>query len=323
MNNLTFNDGTWASAITDLENEGDLWREMIANKNSVNTQKAYEIDLRDFFGFYGMELNQVSVQQFLVLERSKAVQLVLKFRRYLMTQRKLKPASMNRKINAIKALAKYAYDVGVCQWKLDVDALKQGKVEVYRDTRGVPPEDIQKILSYPDRSTMLGKRDYAMLQLLWGNGLRRAEVINLNIHDVDLGDRSLWVKGKGNSDTLQIKMNNSTVEAVDEWLISRLSYYSSGDDSLFISLSNINRGKRLCAQTLYNLVNEISKAVNITKKMSPHRVRHSAITTVLERNQGNIRKAQSFSRHADPKTLIIYDDNLNAAQSEMSELLEF
>ncbi len=323
MNNLTFNDGTWASAITDLENEGDLWREMIANKNSVNTQKAYEIDLRDFFGFYGMELNQVSVQQFLVLERSKAVQLVLKFRRYLITQRKLKPASMNRKINAIKALAKYAYDVGVCQWKLDVDALKQGKVEVYRDTRGVPPEDIQKILSYPDRSTMLGKRDYAMLQLLWGNGLRRAEVINLNIHDVDLGDRSLWVKGKGNSDTLQIKMNNSTVEAVDEWLISRLSYYSSGDDSLFISLSNINRGKRLCAQTLYNLVNEISKAVNITKKMSPHRVRHSAITTVLERNQGNIRKAQSFSRHADPKTLIIYDDNLNAAQSEMSELLEF
>ncbi|MDE5081450.1 MAG: tyrosine-type recombinase/integrase [Trichodesmium sp. St18_bin1] len=323
MNNLTFNDGTWASAITDLENEGDLWREMIANKNSVNTQKAYEIDLRDFFGFYGMELNQVSVQQFLVLERSKAVQLVLKFRRYLMTQRKLKPASMNRKINAIKALAKYAYDVGVCQWKLDVDALKQGKVEVYRDTRGVPPEDIQKILSYPDRSTILGKRDYAMLQLLWGNGLRRAEVINLNIHDVDLGDRSLWVKGKGNSDTLQIKMNNSTVEAVDEWLISRLSYYSSGDDSLFISLSNINRGKRLCAQTLYNLVNEISKAVNITKKMSPHRVRHSAITTVLERNQGNIRKAQSFSRHADPKTLIIYDDNLNAAQSEMSELLEF
>ena len=323
MNNLTFNDGTWASAITDLENEGDLWREMIANKNSVNTQKAYEIDLRDFFGFYGMELNQVSVQQFLVLERSKAVQLVLKFRRYLMTQRKLKPASMNRKINAIKALAKYAYDVGVCQWKLDVDALKQGKVEVYRDTRGVPPEDIQKILSYPDRSTMLGKRDYAMLQLLWGNGLRRAEVINLNIHDVDLGDRSLWVKGKGNSDTLQIKMNNSTVEAVDEWLISRLSYYSSGDNSLFISLSNINRGKRLCAQTLYNLVNEISKAVNITKKMSPHRVRHSAITTVLERNQGNIRKAQSFSRHADPKTLIIYDDNLNAAQSEMSELLEF
>lgn len=323
MNNLTFNDGTWASAITDLENEGDLWREMIANKNSVNTQKAYEIDLRDFFGFYGMELNQVSVQQFLVLERSKAVQLVLKFRRYLMTQRKLKPASMNRKINAIKALAKYAYDVGVCQWKLDVDALKQGKVEVYRDTRGVPPEDIQKILSYPDRSTMLGKRDYAMLQLLWGNGLRRAEVINLNIDDVDLGDRSLWVKGKGNSDTLQIKMNNSTVEAVDEWLISRLSYYSSGDNSLFISLSNINRGKRLCAQTLYNLVNEISKAVNITKKMSPHRVRHSAITTVLERNQGNIRKAQSFSRHADPKTLIIYDDNLNAAQSEMSELLEF
>lgn len=56
--------------------------------------------------------------------------------------------------------------------------------------------------------------------------------------------------------------------------------------------------------------------------MSCHRIRHSAITAVLERNGGNIRKAQSFSRHADPKTLMIYDDNLNQPQAEMSDLLE-
>ncbi|RQH21589.1 hypothetical protein D5R40_17010 [Okeania hirsuta] len=50
---------------------------------------------------------------------------------------------------------------------------------------------------------------------------------------------------------------------------------------------------------------------------------HSAITAVLERNGGNIRKAQSFSRHADPKTLMVYDDNLQQPQAEMSDLLEF
>ncbi|MGD1712147.1 hypothetical protein [Dapis sp. BLCC M172] len=52
-------------------------------------------------------------------------------------------------------------------------------------------------------------------------------------------------------------------------------------------------------------------------------MRHSAITAVLERNGGNIRKAQSFSRHADPKTLMVYDDNLQQPQAEMSDLLEF
>ncbi len=313
----------WTSTIIQLENEEDLWREMLANKRSINTRKAYEADLKDFFKFHGIELNQMSVQQLLKLDRSKAVQLVLKFKRYLVNVRKLKPASINRKVNAIKALAKYAYDVGACEWKLDVEALRSGKVESYRDTRGVPATDIQKILSYPDRSTMVGKRDYAMLQLLWGNGLRRAEVVGLDIDDIDLGDSSLWVKGKGKSDTLQIKMNSSTLEAVEDWLIPRLDYYYPTDDSLFISLSNVSRGKRLCAETLYNLVDEASKSVSIPKKMSPHRVRHSAITTVLERNGGDVRKARDFSRHADIKTLMVYDDNLNQSQGEMSDLLDF
>ncbi|NET16603.1 MAG: tyrosine-type recombinase/integrase [Okeania sp. SIO1H6] len=320
MSDFVSKSNDWTLQIAKLEQEKDLWQEMIANQRSPNTRRAYSIDMRDFFNFHGVELNQITVQQFLNLSRSQAVQLVLKFRRYLVTERNLKPASVARKVNAIKALAKYAYDVGCCQWKLDVEALRAGRVEKYRDTTGVSVTDIQKILLSPDRDTLIGKRDYAMLQLLWGNGLRRAEVVSLDLEDVELGDRSLWVMGKGKDDKERVSLNRVTITALREWMIPRVKYPSS-TDALFISLDNVNRGKRLTAQSLYNLVSRTAEAVGISKKMSPHRVRHSAITTVLNINGGNIRKAQDFSRHADPKTLIIYDDNLNKAQGDMSDLL--
>ncbi len=320
MSDFVSKSNDWTLQIAKLEQEKDLWQEMIANQRSPNTRRAYSIDMRDFFNFHGVELNQITVQQFLNLSRSQAVQLVLKFRRYLVTERNLKPASVARKVNAIKALAKYAYDVGCCQWKLDVEALQAGRVEKYRDTTGVSVTDIQKILSYPDRDTLIGKRDYAMLQLLWGNGLRRAEVVSLDLEDVELGDQSLWVMGKGKDEKERVRLNSVTIMALREWMIPRVKYPSS-TDALFISLDNVNRGKRLTAQSLYNLVSRTAEAVGIEKKMSPHRVRHSAITTVLNLNGGNIRKAQDFSRHADPKTLIIYDDNLNKAQGDMSDLL--
>ncbi|NES64092.1 MAG: tyrosine-type recombinase/integrase [Okeania sp. SIO2D1] len=312
----------WQVQVSQLEQERSLWQEMVANKRSPHTKKAYEIDLRDFFQFHAVELSQSSIMQFLQLDRSQAIQLVLKFRRYLVDERKLKAASVNRKINSIKALVRHGHDVGCCPWRLDVEALHPLKVEPYRDTRGVSATDIKKILSHPDRTTLVGKRDYAMLMLLWGNGLRSSEVIGLDISDIDLSDRSIWIKGKGKSDKQQIRINNSTVEAIRDWLQHRVNYYSSNSNALFISLSSTKRGERLNYISLYYLVDRTSEAVGISKKMSPHRVRHSAITAVLERNGGNIRKAQSFSRHADPKTLMVYDDNLQQPQAEMSDLLE-
>ena len=56
--------------------------------------------------------------------------------------------------------------------------------------------------------------------------------------------------------------------------------------------------------------------------MSPHRVRHSSITAALDATDGNIRKVQKLSRHSDPKTLMIYDDNRQRAQKEVSDILD-
>jgi len=85
-------------------------------------------------------------------------------------------------------------------------------------------------------------------------------------------------------------------------------YKSSDKTALFISIGGIRRGTRLTAQSLYDLVDRTSEIVGISKKMSPHQVRYSAITTVLDRNGGNLRKARDFSRHSDVNTLDISDN---------------
>jgi integrase/recombinase XerC len=73
---------------------------------------------------------------------------------------------------------------------------------------------------------------------------------------------------------------------------------------------------RLTGETVRALIDNLCKKAGITKKMSPHRVRHSAITAVLDEAKGDFRKAQKFSRHADPRTLIKYDDNKEQAKMQ-------
>jgi integrase/recombinase XerC len=71
------------------------------------------------------------------------------------------------------------------------------KVQKYRDTTGIDSETFKRVLQECDRSTLSGKRDYALLRLLWGNALRRNEVSQLNISDFDPDSKTLRILGKG------------------------------------------------------------------------------------------------------------------------------
>ncbi|MEH2004356.1 tyrosine-type recombinase/integrase [Nostoc sp.] len=107
--------------------------------------------------------------------------------------------------------------------------------------------------------------------------------------------------------------------ALADWLIARGDL--NGNLPIFTALDFHNSGHRLTTDAIYKIVKAAFKKAGVKKPMSPHRVRHSAITAALDVTGGNIRKVQKLSRHADPRTLIIYDDNRNKDLWEMSELL--
>jgi integrase/recombinase XerC len=296
----------------------DLVAELLQEKRSSNTRHAYAKDLRDFFRTVAeSEPTPEMVGYFLRLERFEAIALVSQYKAKLI-ERGLKEATVNRRLSALKALVNYARKLGKCHYTLE--DVKGEKVRKYLDTTGISRSTYRGVLGKIDRTTIKGKRDYALLRLLWDNALRRGEVAKANIGDFDAEGKILKIRGKGRGTEIEIiKLAISTVEAICEWLRAR------GDMNLnaplFIALDNANKGHRLTGSAIHWIVDRTCKAAGITKQMSPHRIRHSSITAALDATDGNVRKVQKLSRHATIDTLLIYDDNRHNDQLELSEML--
>lgn len=295
----------------------DILKDLLEDKRSVNTRHAYQKDLNDFFKYsVGLLPTPEVVAMFLLLHRHEAVQIVLKYRQHLYSKG-LKASTINRRIAAVKALVNYARKIGKCDY--DLRDIQSDKVQPYRDTTGLPPHQIKLLMQLPDRATFSGLRDYAILRLLWDNALRRGEIARLNIGDVNLSDRLLWIQGKGRMDKERVTISRPTVKALQDYLYRRQE--TDIKQPLFISISTANWGKRLSTQSIYNLVRRLTEDAGIDKVMSPHRVRHSSITRALDKSGGDIRRVQKLSRHKDLNTLCIYDDNRQDLQGQITDLL--
>ena len=302
-----------------LDTDPDVLQQLLADKRSPNTKRAYEKDVRDFFrSMTQAEPTQEAVLEFLHLERPQATAVVLKYKAKLF-EKGLKESTVNRRLAAIKSLVAMGRKLGVCNYSLE--DVKGEKVERYRDTTGVSPVVFSRVLVWCDRNTQIGKRDYALLKLLWGNALRRNEVVQLDISDFDPDARTLTILGKGKGTQRQtIELSASTTDAIIEWLETRSRQI--GDSPLFIALDFKHSGHRLTGDAILKVVKRYCSKAGVKKVMSPHRIRHSAITAALDATDGNIRKVQKLSRHSQLDTLMIYDDNRGRDQGEVTELLD-
>ncbi len=296
----------------------DLLSQLLSDKRSPNTRHAYAKDLRDFFlTIAESEPTPEMVTYFLQLERCDAVTLVLRYKAMLV-ERGLKEATINRRLSAIRSLVKLAFCAGKCGYTLE--EVKGEKVQVYRDTKGISREAYRKVLAIPDRTTLKGKRDYALLRLLWDNALRRGEIAGADLGDFDPSSKTLKIRGKGKGTAHEaLDLSVTTAEAIRDWLLARREL--NREAPLFISLDPIKKGHRITGAGIYWIVQHYCKAAGVTKRMSPHRIRHSSITAALDATNGNVRKVQKLSRHAQIDTLMVYDDNRQKDQLEISNLL--
>lgn len=300
-----------------IDSDPDVLEELLRSKNSEGTRRGYRRDITDFFvRMTGQPPQRDSILEFLHLSGHKATQVMTKYRAIL-NEAGLSPNTINRRLAAIKSLVTYGRKLGVCNYAVDVDSIP---VQLYRDTSGVTEQEFLSVIRQCDRSTLAGKRDYALLLLLWGNALRRNEISTLDLRHFDASRGTLSIFGKGKQVRVTVNLPKVTVIAITDWLIARGDEMSLSRP-LFTSVDFQNSGHRLTGDGIYKIVKRLFKRAGVEKHMSPHRCRHSAITAVLEKTDGNVRKAQKLSRHAKLNTLQIYDDNRNRDQLEMSELL--
>jgi integrase/recombinase XerC len=256
--------------------------------------------------------------EFLHLSERQAVSVVLKYKAKLI-DKGLKEATVNRRLAAVKSLVEMGRKLGACHYTLG--DIKGEKVASYRDTTGVDRATFERILQQCDLATLAGKRDYALLRLLWGNALRRNEISQLSVCDFDPAGKTLRILGKGRGTQAEtIDLGSATVQAIADWLEERGS--CAPDSPLFIALDSAHSGHRLSGDGICKMVVRHSEKAGIKKQMSPHRIRHSAITAALDATDGDVRKVQKLSRHKNLNTLMVYDDNRGSDQQDITFILD-
>jgi len=167
-------------------------------------------------------------------------------------------------------------------------------------------EEINKLIETPPGHTILGIRDKAILELLYGTGMRVGELVNLSIHDIDLYEKTVRVFGKGSKERI-LPLGNPSIRAVQEYLTSRdifrknISLDKNDQNALLL-----NRfGGRLSARSIRRLIIKYMKIAGFNKKISPHVLRHSFATHLLG-GGADLRSVQELLGHESLSTTQIY-----------------
>ena len=160
-------------------------------------------------------------------------------------------------------------------------------------------EEIDSIINVIDVSKPEGIRDRAIIEVLYGCGLRISELCNLRISQLYLEDKYIRVKGKGSKERL-VPIEGVAIDRVREWLVTRMGYKvkPSEEDYVFVSLT---RGSRLSRISLFVYIKDYAERAGIKKNISPHTFRHSLATHLLE-GGANLRAIQMMLGHEDIST---------------------
>lgn len=205
--------------------------------------------------------------------------------------------SVTRHLSAIRRFHRFLKEEGVV--RLD----PASDLETPRLRRGLPHmlngDEVERLLAAPDVTRPDGVRDAALLELFYSCGLRISELAKLPLRDVSLDEGQVRVRGKG----LKVRLVPLGARAADR-LRAWLDVRNAGpvyDDALFLS----PRGRRMGRTTVWKIVKRHARAANITQNVTPHMLRHSFATHLLD-NGADLRAVQEMLGHADISTTQVY-----------------
>jgi integrase/recombinase XerD len=163
-------------------------------------------------------------------------------------------------------------------------------------------QDIDRLLSAPDSSKLEGLRDRAMLELLYASGLRVTELVSLSVNDVQLDAGYVTAIGKGNKQRI-VPIGKKAVAALKEYL--RLGRAALLKEHKAVALFVTSRKKPFTRQGFWKLLRKYALKAGIRQKLSPHKLRHSFATHMVERG-ADLRAVQIMLGHANLATTQIY-----------------
>lgn len=238
-----------------------------------------------------------------------------------MKRRRLAPASRNRRLAAVKSLLRRARRPRkLIDWQLDVNG---ARIEARRDMRGPDLDAVARMIAAAagGPKPAIAARDAAMMALIACMGLRRSEVVGLDIEHADMASATLWVKRKRHAERQPMGMPGPARDMMANWLACRPT---DRGPALFVNFNRRGGGDcRISGESLYEAMRRYAAAVGLDpSRISPHRVRHTAITEAVVAGAAagaSLDEVLPFSGHKDVKTLLIYRDQKRNIQGFLAE----
>jgi integrase/recombinase XerD len=211
------------------------------------------------------------------------------------------PATVSRKVAAVRGLHRFL----VVEEHIAADPT--ALIETPQRGRGLPKalavDEVAQLLDAANTDTPLALRDVALLEFLYASGARVSEAIRLDQIDVDLDESTALVTGKGSKQRL-VPLGKYAVDALNKYYPIRRSLIGDGTDpgAVFVSA----RGRRLTRQAVWQIIKKTAAAAGMdTAEVSPHVLRHSAATHMIE-GGADLRTVQELLGHANISTTQVY-----------------
>ncbi|MGM0212574.1 site-specific tyrosine recombinase XerD [Enterococcus sp. AZ109] len=259
---------------------------------SVNTRASYERDLRQYLTF----LNEKNIQNWQDVDRYTVVD----FLAILSNQGKAS-TTITRMISSLRRFHQFLRQ----ERYTDHDPMQH--IESPKKAQKLPQTlslaEVERLIATPDTSTTLGIRDRAILEVMYATGLRVSELIGLKLGDIHLEMGLLQTIGKGDKERI-VPLGDYAIHWLERYLSEArplLTKKNKNEPHLFVN----NHGKGLSRQGIWKNLKQIVIKAGITKDVTPHTLRHSFATHLLE-NGADLRTVQELLGHADISTTQIY-----------------
>ena len=229
-------------------------------------------------------------------------------------KRTYKPATVSLHMTAARLFFQWTAQQGI--YPNVAEHIKGAKLEQGFKKDYLTTDQVKAILSHIDQSTVIGKRDYAILSLMITGGIRCIETARANIEDMRTagGCSVLFIQGKGQDDkTEYVKLSAAVENAIRQYIHSRGETNSKAP--LFTSESNSSKENRLTTRSISRLVKQRMQAAGYDSEfLTAHSLRHTAATLNLL-NGGTEKETQQLLRHKNINTTMIYSHDLERARN--------